>query len=339
VVGFLKDPDTEAEVSTIHMTYTGLGRPLGVVHDQAAQACAARAFCEHTGVSRGDRVLGTLPFANIFGFTSNILAPLYRGATVVLAHRKRPEELLEHIERHRPAVAFLVPAQALAMAAAQEEHQRDLASLHRIWSGGSPFDGQVVGRFFEATGLRLLQGYGLSEAFVTCANPWRDAEPRPETLGTPFPHYHLRVTDEEGKAVPQGVEGELEVRSQAVFSGYYNEPEATRAALRAPGVLRTGDRAVMEPDGHVTFRGWIKRIIKIYGYTVDLTEVEQVMRSLPGVEDVALETEPHPVRGFILRAQIFAESGKIDENSLMEELGQRLSPYKIPRLVVAKKDL
>ena len=294
-------------------------------------------MCEFSGLSQGDLALGVLPFANIFGFASCVLSPLYAGATVLLAHKARPPELLQLIEEHRPRFSYIVPALAMAMAVAQRYYRRDLSSLQRVWSGGSPIDAKIVDRFHKATGIQLWQGYGLTEAFTVCANHWSRAEVRPETLGTPFPHYQLRITDPAGNEVPRGVEGELEVRSRAVFSGYYNEPEATQAVLRAPGVLRTGDRAIMDPDGHVSFKGWIKRITKIYGYTVDLTEVEQVLRSLPGVDEVLLETEPRLVRGFILRAKIFAESGKINEDSLMEELSQRLSPYKIPRLVVAKK--
>lgn len=331
--GELLPPSSPAEVASVHLTYRGVGRPLGVVHGHLSHQSAAKSFCEGTGLTAGDRVLGMLPFAHIFSFTSNLLAPLRAGATLVLAHGRPHEAVLELIHDHRPRVAFMVPAQARYLAEAQQRTPRDLACLDRIWCGGAPFGQGLVEQFSEATGARLLQGYGLTEAFVVSANPYRDHPARPETLGLPFPGYKVRITNPTGQELPDGEEGELEVSGDAVFSGYLDDPETSAEALR-DGWLRTGDRAFRCDDGHIVFCGWSKRIIKTLGHMVDVSEVEDVLCALPGVGRVLLEAEPHPTRGFVLRATLTAAPEGIQRSILAEELGRALSFYKIPRLTI-----
>jgi long-chain acyl-CoA synthetase len=328
----LLQPDEALLADSIHLTYTGLGFPVGVVHDQEAHQLAAIALFDRSLMTRGEVVLGVLPFTNIFGFATNVLAPIGVGATVILGHQVPPAGLLDLVEKHRPRVSYIVPPHALSLAQAQADRPRDLSSLERVWSGASPFGEDLVDRMLDVTGVRLLQGYGLSEAFVVCCNQFDGDLIDPSSLGVPLEGYQLQVTDSEGNQVDDNCEGELEVRSRAVFKGYFNQPDATADTLREPGRLRTGDRVIRNSSGHFVFKGWIKRITKVLGYTVDLVEVESVLRSHAGVKDVILDSRPHPYRGFVLHAQVTPSVAGLDPTALATELGKILSFYKVPRL-------
>ena len=329
--GKLAPPDGLLEHGTIHLTYRGLGRPLGAIHTAAAHRAAATAFCAGTGLTAGERVLAVLPWANIFGFTANVLAPLQAGATVVLGHGLPAIEQLDRIQRHRVQLLFVVPAQALGLAGARREVRADLGSVDRAWAGGSPLGVEVVDRFRGATGVELLQGYGLTEAFVVCANPWDRPGARADTLGLPFPGYRARIVDEQGREVPHGADGELEIEGAAVCEGYFGDRRATEISLPQAGRLRTGDRARIDGDGHLLFRGWIKRITKVFGYAVDLAELEDAIRAHPAVDDVELDTFPDPARGFEIRATVRLRRDDMEPSRLRLDLLDRLAHYKIPR--------
>ena len=270
-----------------------------------------------------------------FSFSVNLLAPLSAGAALILAQGVRPHRLPAFIQASRPTLAFITSAQADAVAAFQVHRPADLSSLRRLWCGGAPLDSMQSAHFTEATGLELLQGYGLTEAFVVCANPWEGAPSsagtsRPETLGLPMPCYKLRVASPDGSPLPDGIEGELQVAGPAVMSGYLGEPEATAQALDGPW-LRTGDRTTRHPDGHFHFTGWDKAIIKTLGFVVDLKEVEATLLDLlPLGSIVRLSTNPRPRWGHQLAAEVECPAPAPTVDQLRAQLAQRLSFYKIP---------
>jgi acyl-CoA synthetase (AMP-forming)/AMP-acid ligase II len=318
------------DVAGVHVTYGGVGRPLGVVHRCQMQASAARSFCLGTALSPDDMVLGILPFAHIFSFTANLLAPFYAGATLLMGHGLPLPAVLDLVEEHRPSLSFLTPGQAERLIDAQRRRPRDLSSLNRVWAGGAPFGADLVARFKEITGVSLYQGYGLTEAFVVCANPASDEAARPETLGLPFPGFRMRVVDPDGSELADGVEGELQVAGEAVFDSYLGEPGETDRVLRG-GWLSTGDFGVRDPDGHYRFRGWKKRIIKTLGLPVDLAEVEAELACLPGVVAVELECRVRPTWGHVLSARLSVTGPPPSPFTVRRQLERRLSLHKIPR--------
>jgi len=324
-------PPQWQDIAAVHITMRGSGGPLGVMHTAAAQRAAAASFCQGTGLRAGEVVLGMLPFAHIFSFTANLLAPLHAGATLLLAHGVNARDLPALIQARRPALAFLTPAQAERMADVQEAAFADLSSLERVWCGGAAFDDALVQRFGASTGLRLLQGYGLTEAFVVCANPYRDAPARPETIGLPFPGYQMRVVGSDGQELADGEAGALQVAGPAVMAGFLGQEDLTAEVMSGPW-LRTGDRAARDADGHFRFCGWDKPVIKTLGLVVDLQEVEAQLRQVvPRAVEVELTPHLRPRWGHVLDAKLTVRGPLPDEAEVRQRLGRRLSFYKIPR--------
>ena len=201
-------------------------------------------------------VLAVLPFFHIYGLTSCALAGVAMGATLVLHHRFRADQVLKLIERWRPTDFPAVPAMLVALNKALRRRRYDLSSIRTVVSGGAPLSPEVAAEFGRRTGATVVEGYGLSEASpVTHVGPL-DGTARPGTIGLPLPDTDAMIVDPATGAgpLPPGEVGELVVRGPQVMAGYWNDPGATANALR-DGWLYTGDLAACDAGRVLPHRG------------------------------------------------------------------------------------
>jgi long-chain acyl-CoA synthetase len=216
----------------------------------------------------------------------------------------------------------------------------DLSFIRSVVSGASALD-PAVRQEFEGYGAReVVEGYGLTEASpVTHVNP-SGAGNRPGTIGVPLPDTQAKVVDPVNglREMPDGEAGELVVRGPQVMKGYYNNPEATAAALR-DGWLYTGDMARRDADGYFTIVDRKKDIIKTSGFLVFPAEVEEVLRTFPGVAEAAVIGVPDPERGELVKALIVPRDGAVNLVALEDHCRQHMGKHKRPRQIEVVKEL
>ncbi|GBD30393.1 Long-chain-fatty-acid--CoA ligase [bacterium HR32] len=199
---------------------------------------------------------------------------------------------------------------------------------------------EVQQQWERATGGKLVEGYGLTEASpVTHCNPLYGLR-KPGSIGIPVPDTDAQVVDPEtGVPLPVGEVGELCVRGPQVMAGYRNQPEETARALR-DGWLHTGDMARMDEDGFFYMVDRKKEMINVGGLKVFPREVEEVLYRHPAVREAAAVGVPDPARGEVVKAFVTLKPGaQATEEELVAFCRQHLAPHKVPRSVEFRPEL
>ncbi len=196
-----------------------------------------------------DVVLGCLPLFHAFGLTCGLMAAVCTGSTMDLLPSFDPQRALETVAAEHVTVMEAGPAMYTAMLEASDGCGLDFGSLRVCITGGPAMPGGTRCRYEERFGCTMLEGYGLSDlAPAACFN--QPGKPRKVgSIGMPIKGVQLRVVDERGSEVPAGTTGELQVRGRNVMKGYWNQPEATAAAL-VEGWLCSGDIGFVDEDGY-----------------------------------------------------------------------------------------
>ena len=209
-------------------------------------------------------------------------------------------------------------------------HSADIQGLRWVISGGAPLEESVGSEFARHTGALVVEGYGLSEASPVTHVGHLFQEPQYGTIGMPLPMTQCRIVDIEDPDVCVGdsMVGELVVRGPQLMLGYWNDAEGTSEAIR-DGWLHTGDLAIRQEDQHYRIVGRKKDLIITSGFNVYPSEVEDVLREMDEVLDVAVIGHPDLRRGEIVKAVVVLKPGvDWDQQRLRDHCRKRLSRYK-----------
>ncbi|WP_067609141.1 benzoate-CoA ligase family protein [Nocardiopsis listeri] len=284
-----------------------------------------------------DLFAGSPPFAFTFGLGGLLIFPLRAGAATVLLERPRPEALLDAVTERGATILFTAPTAYRAMLAGRGD--RDLSTLRRCVSAGEHLPADTWRDWFEATGVRLLDGIGATEMlhiFISST----DDHMRPGSTGRPVPGFTAAVLDDKGDPVPDGEPGHLAVRGP-VGCRYLNDPRQ-REYVRH-GWNHTGDTYVRDEDGYFWYRARSDDMIVSAGYNIAPAEVEEALLTSPDVEEAAVVGVEDPERGLAVRAYVVPRPGPIADTDLADRLREhvrsRISPYKTPRSVVFVDEL
>jgi long-chain acyl-CoA synthetase len=213
-------------------------------------------------------------------------------------------------------------------------HTVDFSHLDFVVGGGTAVQRPVAERWKALTGNTILEGYGLSETSpVVSANP-PGIKAFSGTIGYPFPSTEVSIRDAAGKPVPGGQPGEICVRGPQVMRGYWNRPEETERAMTPDGFFRTGDVAVMEPDGQIKIVDRMKDMILVSGFNVYPNEVEEVLAAHPGVLECAVVGAPSEETGEMVVAHVVMKDPAVSTDALRAHARTQLTGYKVPRRVV-----
>ncbi|MBV8430867.1 MAG: AMP-binding protein, partial [Solirubrobacterales bacterium] len=206
----------------------------------------------------------------------------------------------------------------------------DARGLERCVSAGAILSGALNQAFEEATGVPLLDGYGITETSTMVTMNWpTGARPR-GSCGLPLPGCAVRLIDPgTGQDVPLGADGELIVRGPQVMLGYHNRPEATAEVLRG-GWYHTGDLARADPDGYLTITGRIKELIIRGGENIYPAEIEHVVAEHPDVVDAAVVGKPDQALGEIVVVFAVVRDNGLELDALRDFLRQHLASFKLP---------
>ena len=215
----------------------------------------------------------------------------------------------------------------------------DFSNLAFSVSGGMATQAAVAKRWREITGKPILEGYGLSETSpVVSTNP-PDLAEFSGTIGYPMPSTYVSIRDGDGNELPVGTPGELCVKGPQVMAGYWQRPEETAKVTTADSYFRTGDIAVMLPDGQFKIVDRAKDMILVSGFNVYPNEVEDVLALHPKVLESAVVGMPDEQSGERVVAYVVKKDPSLTEDELRHFARENLTAYKVPRTVVFRDEL
>ncbi len=282
-----------------------------------------------------------IPLFHAYGLTLCLTAAVYMGATIVLFPRFDVDQVLDAVRRLPPTFLPGVPPIYPRLAKRAIERGIPLTSLRFSLSGAMPLPPETVAEWESVTGGLLVEGYGMTETSpIVIGNPLAPTR-RAGAAGIPFPSTEARVVDRNDTTLdmPTGEPGELLVRGPQVFDGYWRRPRDTEAVLQSDGWLRTGDIVVMDDDGFITLVDRIKELILVGGFNVYPSQVEEVLKALPGVAEAAV-VGARTAAGEEVVAVVVPEPGvTLDPDQLREDARAHLAAYKVPKRIVVADEL
>jgi acetyl-CoA synthetase len=265
------------------------------------------------------------------------------GACIfVYDHEKFTPSCLLQILQDYKVTSFCAPPTVFRFLIKENIAQYDLSSLKYCEIAGEPLNPSVFKAFYDATGLKLMEGFGQTETTVTIANfPW--TKPKPGSMGIPSPAYDIDLLTPDGRSCEDGEPGEIVFRTNksiptGLFIGYYRDEELTRSVY-CDNVYHTGDIAWRDEDGYYWFVGRNDDVIKSSGYRIGPFEVESALMTHPAVVECAVTGVPDEIRGQVVKASIILASDyKTDSGpQLIKEIQDHVkkvtAPYKYPRII------
>jgi len=325
--------DTAADdVAMIAFTSGTTGRPKAAMHFHRDLLAIADTFSAHVLKPRPDDIFtGTPPLAFTYGLGGLLVFPLRAGAATLLLERVTPVELAGQIAAHGVTVLSTAPTAFRAMLAAGQADR--LRGLRRPVSAGEHLPASTWQAFYDATGVKIIDGIGSTEMlhiFISSS----DDEIRPGSTGRAVPGYEAAILDEEGKPVPDGTPGRLAVKGPTGCR--YLADERQRSYVQ-DGWNFTGDTYVRDSDGYFWYQARSDDMIISGGYNIAGPEIEEVLLGHPDVAECGVVGVPDDARGQIVKAfvvlQVGAAGGEAKILELQEYVKQRIAPYKYPRAV------
>lgn len=267
----------------------------------------------------------------------------FAGAVVfVFEHQKfTADKIMRKIEQYR-ITSLCAPPTVYRFMIHEDFSKYDLSSLEYCTTAGEALNPAVFDRFFELTGIRLMEGFGQTETTMTLGTmPWMT--PKPGSMGMPNPQYDIDLVRPDGTPCEDGEKGEIVIRTDkgkpiGLFKGYYRDEEKTRQAWH-DGVYHTGDVAWRDEDGYYWFEGRIDDVIKSSGYRIGPFEVESALMTHPAVVECAITGVPDDIRGMVVKATVVLGKDWKDKagDALVKELQNHVkretAPYKYPRII------
>ncbi len=325
-------PVGEDDTALVCYTSGSTGRPKGAEITHGNLWAANRSWLEEVLLlTPGDIAVTPLPLAHSYGLNGSLNTPLMAGATVVVIPRFDPAAVVEAIRAHRATAFFGVATMYRHLL----ELPGDLTcpSLQMAVSGAADMPLALAKEFQRRFGVPVVRGYGASEIFRVITFRRGDPDERPECIGRPAAGAEIRLVDGEGRPVPPGAVGEMEVRGPTVMRGYSGDPEENAAAFR-DGWFRTGDLARIDEEGYVSISGRKKDTILRGGYSVFPREVEDVLLSHPGVAEAVVVGVPDERLGQEVKAVVVPRDGAhVTAEEVIGFCKARLAHFKYPRIV------
>ncbi|WP_277045719.1 AMP-binding protein [Prevotella multiformis] len=267
----------------------------------------------------------------------------FAGATVfVYDHEKfTAGKIMRVMEKYR-VTSFCAPPTIYRFMIQEDFAKYDLSALKYCTTAGEALEPAVYQKFFNLTGIRMMEGFGQTETTMTLGTfPW--IKPKPGSMGKPNPQYDIRLLKPDGSVCEDGEKGEICIDSSAgkpigLFKGYYRDPELTERAWH-DGLYYTGDIAWRDEDGYYWFVGRADDVIKSSGYRIGPFEVESALMTHPAVVECAVTGVPDAVRGMVVKATIVladewrSKAGDALVKELQNHVKHETAPYKYPRII------
>jgi acyl-CoA synthetase (AMP-forming)/AMP-acid ligase II len=313
------------------------GFPKGAMLTQRSLMAHTRAGVPTFGFDADSVAMVAMPLFHVSGFSWALQCIAVGGVTSVVRDVV-PADILDALMRERVTHAFFVPAVYQSFLAVPSVAERDYSSLRCLGYGGSPIERPLLERCLQVfEGVDFFQIYGMTElsgAFCVLGPAEHRDRAHPERLrsaGRPMPGGELRILRPDGEPAAHGEIGEIAVRTATAMAGYWQQPEATAAALR-DGWLHTGDAGRLDDDGYLYIEDRVKDMFISGGENVYPAEVERVIVELDPVLAAAVVGVPDEKWGEVGKAFVIARDGAtVTADDVLEHCRERLAGYKRPR--------
>ncbi len=285
-------------------------------------------------------LLHVLPIFHVHGLFVALHGALHAGATTILMREFNAQKTLELLASGKCTVFMAVPTIHKRLLDVPDANQYDLSRVRLITSGSDRLPDEVFIGFQKTFGYTLLERYGMTETGMNCSNPL-NGERRIGSVGLPLPDVEVRIVhSESGEFLPEGEIGDVQLRGQNVFKGYWGQPEKTSEAFTTDGWFKTGDLGFREKDGYITLCGRSKDLIISGGLNIYPPEVERVLMEHAAVAACAVIGCPDAEWGERVTAVVvLQQADSVTGEELIHFCREKLAPYKTPKSILFKNDL
>ena len=285
-------------------------------------------------------MVAPLPLYHIYAFTANCMCMMVTGNHNLLITNPRDiKGFIKELKNWK--FSGLLGLNTLFVALMDHPDFKDLDFSHfkLTNSGGTALVKTTAERWERLTGCRIVEGYGLTETSpVASANPY-GPQARLGTVGMPVPGTLMKVISDDGIELGLGERGELCVKGPQVMKGYWQNPEATAEVLDAEGWFKTGDIAVIDPDGFVRIVDRKKDLIIVSGFNVYPNEIEDIVMAHPKVANCAVIGVPDERTGEAVKLFVVPRAGGVTVEELTAYCKDNFTGYKVPKQIVLRDAL
>ena len=321
------------------MPYTSgtTGRPKGCMHTHRNMMFPVVSAALWAGGSPDHKVLACLPMFHVTGMQISMNTAIYTSATLIIMPRWDRDLAGRWITRYRITSWTSIPTMMIDFLSNPKLGDYDISSLKRVTGGGAAMPAAIAQKLLDLTGLRYMEGYGLSETIATThSNPIQNL--KQQCLGIPIFSVDSRVIDPETHAVlPPNEVGEIIMRGPQIFQGYWGDEAKTREAfvqIDGKSFFRSGDLGYIDDQGFFFFTDRLKRMINASGYKVWPAEVEAMMYRHPAVRECCIISAKDDYRGETVKAVVVLKDGaSLTSEDLIQWAREQMAAYKVPRLV------
>ena len=325
------------DLALIIYTSGTTGKPKGAMLSNNNLLLNVRGVMEELELTPEDRMACLLPMFHSFSMTVCVLLPMTQGLSIVAVKSLHPpKNIIGELLRHQATVLPAIPQLYRALANVQMPPGM---ALRVCCSGAAPLPLEVLKAFNENVGIPLLEGYGLSETSpVACFNPLH-GEKKAGSVGLPIRGVEFQIWNDAGEVLPTGEQGEICIKGHNVMIGYWNNPEATAAAIKGDWFL-SGDIGYLDDDGYLYITDRKKDMLLVNGINVYPRELEEVIYQFEGVKEAAVIGVNDPRKGDLVVACVApSEGADLDDSALLGFLKDKLAAYKLPRKVLQMESL
>jgi acyl-coenzyme A synthetase/AMP-(fatty) acid ligase len=322
-----------ADDAVILFTSGTSARPKGAVLNYREYLGNVAPAADGFGITADDRLFDFRPFNWASAQLLGALAPVNRGATLVMAERFSASRFFQHLRDHRVTVAAGNPTSInILLNTESDAHRGNLPTLRFMTSSSAPLTVEQWRRFEERFGIPIAQAYGSSETGWIAASPGEQR--RLGTVGRPLPYQDLAIVDAAGRRLPPGTIGEVEIGGFANHDFRYLADDGS-VTVNSHNRYRTGDLGMLDTDGFLCLTGRAKDLIIRGGVNISPLEIDSILMQRPELIEVATVGVPHAIYGEEVVSYVVARPGAVvDVAELVRYCGTVLPAFKVPKQIV-----
>ena len=338
--GSFKALDRE-RTDTAAILYTGgtTGMPKGVMLTHEGINFSSYSIAYYERSTEKDLALCFLPFNHVFGQMHIMNSTILSSGCLELLPAFDMERVLEILEAGRITKFFAVPTVYIRLLGLPDLKKK-LGPLRYCFSAAASMAMEIVKKWKEITGITISESYGMTEAMPITFNHYHPERHVVGSVGQVVHGVEVQIRDTSGNLLPQGQEGEICIRGPNVMKGYMDNPEGTSAAFWKGGWLRSGDIGIFDANGYVSIVDRLKDLIITGGENVYPREVEEILYTMPEIEECAVIGLPDKEWGERVAAFIIPKPGRtIAPEDVKSFLKTKLSPFKVPKVYMTVKEM